>query len=103
MVGSQPLRIDMDIDDELIRDAMRITGITAESDVVEAGLRFLLQVSGQAEMRRFRGRLKWVGDLDEMRTIDEWNRCDGDGCNQTAGTFLLSSATLRTRAGFGSG
>jgi hypothetical protein len=34
---------------------------------VELGLRTLLRLNRQAKIRRFRGKLRWDGDLDAMR------------------------------------
>jgi len=35
--------------------------------VVEAGLQALIQIKGQTDIRRLRGKVKWEGDLDELR------------------------------------
>ena len=51
-----------------MRETLRATGLTTKREVVEEGLRTLLRLSKQAEIRRFRGKLKWEGDLDAMRT-----------------------------------
>ena len=56
------------IDDTLMADAMKATGSKSKRDVVELGLKTLLQLRRQAEIRDFRGRLTWVGDLDAMRS-----------------------------------
>ena len=56
------------IDDRLMRDAMQATGLKTKREVVELGLRTLLRPAKQAEIRRFRGKLPWQGDLDAMRS-----------------------------------
>jgi Arc/MetJ family transcription regulator len=61
------MRTNIVIDDKLMRDALRATGFRTKREAVEAGLRTLLRLRKQAEIRRFRGKLKWVGDLDAMR------------------------------------
>ena len=62
------MRTNFEIDDKLIAEAMRATGLKTKREVIEAGLRMLIQVRGQTRIRRLRGKVKWSGDLDEMRT-----------------------------------
>jgi len=62
------MRTNIVIDDELMNDTLRATGLKTKREVVELGLRTLLQLQRQAEIKRFRGKLDWQGDLDEMRT-----------------------------------
>jgi len=38
-----------------------------QKDVIEEGLKLLVQVKGQKKVKGFRGKLKWTGNLDEMR------------------------------------
>ena len=62
------MRTNIVIDDKLMREALRATGLKTKRETVEQGLRTLLRLSKQAEIRRLRGKLPWQGDLDEMRT-----------------------------------
>lgn len=62
------MRIHVEIDDELMRDARLLTGIETEQEVVELCLRTLLRLGRHEQIRRLRGKLDWQGDLDEMRT-----------------------------------
>ena len=62
------MRTSIVIDDKLMRETLRATGLTTKREAVEEGLRTLLRLSKQTEIRRFRGKLKWEGDLDAMRT-----------------------------------
>jgi Arc/MetJ family transcription regulator len=61
------VRTNIVIDDKLMRDALRATGLKTKRHAVEEGLRTLLRLSRQSELRRFRGKLNWKGDLDAMR------------------------------------
>jgi len=61
------MRTNIDIDDDLMRQAMRSSGARTKRAVVEEGLRLLIQTRGQASMRRLRGRVKWEGDLERSR------------------------------------
>ena len=62
------MRTNIVIDDQLMNDALRVTGLKTKREAVELGLRTLLQLRRQEEIRRFRGKLDWQGDLDAMRS-----------------------------------
>jgi len=62
------MRTNIVIDDRLMRDTLRATGLKTKREAVELGLRTLLRLRKQAEIRRLRGKLDWQGDLDAMRT-----------------------------------
>ena len=62
------LRTTIVIDDKLMRDTLRATGLKTKREVVELALRTLLNLKSQGEIRRLRGKLDWQGDLDAMRT-----------------------------------
>jgi Arc/MetJ family transcription regulator len=61
------MRTNIVIDDKLMRDTLRATGLKTKRDAVEMGLQTLLRLSKQAEIRRLRGKLDWQGDLNAMR------------------------------------
>jgi Arc/MetJ family transcription regulator len=61
------MRTNIDIDDQLMSDAMRSSGSRTKKAAVEAGLRLLAQVHAQSSIRKLRGKIDWVGDLDESR------------------------------------
>lgn len=62
------MRTNIEIDDQLMSDALRLTGARTKREAVEMGLRTLLRLRPQEDIRRFRGKLQWEGDLDGMRT-----------------------------------
>jgi len=61
------MRTNIVIDDRLMDEAMRVTGLKTKRDTVELGLKTLLRLRKQEKIRNFRGKLLWSGDLDEMR------------------------------------
>ncbi len=61
------MRTNIVIDDELMEDAMRLSGVKTKREAVETALRLLVRIKKQENIRNFRGKLKWEGDLDEMR------------------------------------
>ncbi len=62
------MRTNIVIDDKLMRDTLRATGLKTKREAVELGLQTLLRLQRQAEIRQFRGKLNWQGDLNAMRT-----------------------------------
>jgi Arc/MetJ family transcription regulator len=62
------MRTNIVIDDKLMRDTLRATGLKTKREAVEEGLRTILRLKKQQEIRRFRGKLDWQGDLDALRT-----------------------------------
>ncbi|MGH6650977.1 MAG: type II toxin-antitoxin system VapB family antitoxin [Sphingopyxis sp.] len=62
------MRTNIVIDDRLMDEALRATGLKTKREAVELGLRTLLRLGKQQDIRKFRGRLAWSGDLDAMRT-----------------------------------
>jgi Arc/MetJ family transcription regulator len=61
------MRANLVIDDKLMDEALRVTGLKTRREAVELGLRTLLRLRRQEEIRRFRGKLNWQGNLDAMR------------------------------------
>ncbi len=55
------------IDNSLLQQAMKVTGLSTKKAVVEEGLRMLIQVRGQEGIRQLRGKVEWKGDLNAMR------------------------------------
>ena len=62
------MRTNIVIDDTLMAEAMQAAGVKTKREAVELGLKTLLRLGQQAEIRRFRGKLAWTGDLEAMRT-----------------------------------
>lgn len=62
------MRTNIEIDDQLMSDTLKATGLKTKREAVELGLRTLLRLQEQAEVKRFRGQLDWQGDLKAMRT-----------------------------------
>jgi Arc/MetJ family transcription regulator len=62
------MRTNIEIEDELMREAMRSSGKRTKRAAVEAGLRLLVQTRAQAKIRRLRGKVRWQGDLETSRS-----------------------------------
>lgn len=63
-----PMRTNIEIDDELMDEALRRSGAATKRAAVEEGLRLLIQTRRQAGIRRLRGKVQWQGDLDASRS-----------------------------------
>lgn len=61
------MRTNIDIDDALMREAMRASGAATKKDAVEAGLRLLVQTFSQGGIRKLQGKVRWDGNLNESR------------------------------------
>jgi Arc/MetJ family transcription regulator len=62
------MRTNIVIDDKLMNETLRLTGLKTKREAVELGLRTVVRLRKQEEIRRYRGKLNWQGDLDAMRT-----------------------------------
>jgi Arc/MetJ family transcription regulator len=62
------MRTNIVIDDKLMKETLRLTGLKTKREAVELGLRTVVRLRRQEEIRRFRGKLNWQGDLDAMRS-----------------------------------
>ncbi len=61
------MRTNIVIDEKLMRDTLRATGLKTKREAVELGLRTLLRLRKQARLRQYRARLPWEGDLESQR------------------------------------
>ena len=61
------MRTNIVIDDKLMAETLRATGLRTKREVVELGLKTLLRLRDQAEIRQLRGKIAWEGDLNAMR------------------------------------
>ncbi|MCZ6500919.1 MAG: type II toxin-antitoxin system VapB family antitoxin [Gammaproteobacteria bacterium] len=61
------MRTNIVIDDKLMADALKATGLSTKKEAVEQGLKLLVLQNQQQAIRKLRGKLNWEGDLNEMR------------------------------------
>ena len=61
------MRTSVVIDDLLMSEALKAGGFRTKKAAIEAGLRLLVQASVQKRLLDLRGKIRWEGDLDEMR------------------------------------
>lgn len=62
------MRTNIIIDDTLMADVLKVTGVKSKREAVELGLKTLLLLKQQETIKAFKGKLSWEGDLEQMRT-----------------------------------
>ena len=62
------MRTNIVIDDKLMAEALKTSGYETKKEAVEQGLKLLVRMSQQQELRKSRGKIKWEGNLDDMRS-----------------------------------
>jgi Arc/MetJ family transcription regulator len=62
------MRTNIVIDDQLMAEALKATGLQTKKEAVEEGLKALIRLKKQADVRSLKGKLKWEGSLDDMRS-----------------------------------
>jgi Arc/MetJ family transcription regulator len=61
------MRTNIEIDDALIQEALRVSGLKTKRAAVEAGLKVLIRLNKQKKILDLAGKVHWEGDLDESR------------------------------------
>ena len=61
------MRTNVVLDDNLINAALELTGFQTKKKAIEEGLKLLIQVNKQSKIKQYRGKLSWIGNLDDMR------------------------------------
>ncbi|MGN6467949.1 MAG: type II toxin-antitoxin system VapB family antitoxin [Rhizobiaceae bacterium] len=61
------MRTNIDIDDRLLKEAMKATGQKTKKATVEEALREIVKIAGQRQALKELQGIGWDGDLDEMR------------------------------------
>lgn len=63
----EEMRTNIVLDDKLVGRAQKLTGIKTKREVVHEALRLLILLSEQSDLRSLRGKMPWIGNLDEQR------------------------------------
>lgn len=62
------MRTNIVIDDRLMDEVIKLTGVKTKKEAVELGLLTLIRIKKQEKIKQYRGKLNWDGNLDDMRT-----------------------------------
>ena len=63
-----PLRRNIVIDDTLMNAAKQLSGFHTKKETIESALKLMIKVKSQSFIKKYRGKLKWQGDLKSMRS-----------------------------------
>jgi Arc/MetJ family transcription regulator len=61
------MRTNVDIDDKLMKQALRLSGLKTKRAVIDAALRMFVRVKHQSDILNLAGKVHWEGNLDAMR------------------------------------
>jgi Arc/MetJ family transcription regulator len=62
------MRTNIELDDKLINEAMRISGITTKKDMINKVLQQFVDSNNLKELLKYQGTGIWEGNLEEVRT-----------------------------------
>jgi len=60
-------RTNIDLDDRLVKEGLRVFGCKSKRELVNLALNELLKKAKRKEILKLRGQVKWEGDLEELR------------------------------------
>ena len=61
------MRTNIVIDDALMNEAKMVSGFHTKRETIESALKLLIKVKSQSCIKKYRGKLRWEGDLESMR------------------------------------
>ena len=61
------MRTNIEIDDKLMKQAMKASGARTKRETVAKALELLVRIDGQKAIRKLRGKIEWEGDIDAWR------------------------------------
>lgn len=62
------MRTNIDIDDGLLKEAMKYSGAKSKKNIVNEALEEYIKMQKRLKMKSLFGKVKWEGNLDEMRS-----------------------------------
>jgi Arc/MetJ family transcription regulator len=93
------MRTNIVIDDALMAEAMRVTGISTKREVVEEALRVLVRTTQQKNILALRGKIQWEGDLHELRQGRYFHEQKGNYVANSAGNDETGTTDAPTTPG----
>lgn len=67
------MRTNIEIDDKLMEEAIKLTGAKSKKEVVNSALEELIRMGKIKKLRSLRGKVNWEGNLEDMRIYDKWD------------------------------
>ena len=66
------MRTNIDIDDKLMKDALKLSGLKSKKEIVNMALEEYVKFKKRQGLKNLQGKVEWIGNLDKMRTYDKW-------------------------------
>ena len=60
-------RTNVELDEKLVREAMKLTGMETKKEIINYALSELVRKIKRKDILKLEGKIKWEGDLDKMR------------------------------------
>ncbi|GAB4234857.1 MAG: hypothetical protein Tsb0034_08740 [Ekhidna sp.] len=70
------MRTNIDIDDDLLKEMMQLSGAKTKKEAIHDALEKTRAYYSRLGLLELRGKVEWVGDLEEMRTYDKWEEAE---------------------------
>lgn len=61
------MRTNIEIDDKALNKVKKLCGARTKKEAVEKSLDFMIKFYKRSGLKDLKGKVKWEGDLDEMR------------------------------------
>ena len=61
------MRTNIVLDDKLVEEGMRLTGVKTKRELVNLALRELIERRRRKNLLKFEGKIEWEGNLNEIR------------------------------------
>jgi Arc/MetJ family transcription regulator len=62
------MRTNIVIDDKIMEEALVAGNFRTKREAVESGLKLIIRLKKQGDIKKYSGKLNWNGNLDDMRT-----------------------------------
>ena len=89
------MRTNIDIDDKLIKQAMKASGTTTKKAAVDAALSQMVRIHRQGAIRKLRGRIVWRSHDDDWFASDEEIKAGRQSAGADPGTLKKPSESIR--------
>jgi Arc/MetJ family transcription regulator len=67
------MRTNIDIDDDLMKKALKLSKHKTKKEIINTALNEYVKYQMRLKILALQGKVKWVGDLNKMRTYDKWD------------------------------
>lgn len=61
------MRTNIVLDDKLVEEGMKLTGVKTKKELVNLALKELIERRKKKNFLKFEGKIEWEGSLDEIR------------------------------------